>query len=598
MRRSKVLKIFAFLVLLLIGGYWYALHRMKQDDKHHVRFYEAGKTIATFLSDYAGALKKAAAEGDTKALAPFFADAFEQKERGLWVYGPVREVGGVHARDLTRVGDDHFQKADVLRAWSDYLSDLNSVTRVKCKIDLISDLEPHVSAELTVKFILDGTDTADEPLQDRHFYRWRLVNAAETPDYYDWKIQGDGLVEGIRVIRSGPVFEQVDLAAAGIDYVHRRDPKLNILEHGHELKFGVIEHAMGGLSAADYNNDGLADLFFADGVESKLYRNETQADGSITFVDVTEAAGLAGIDQASAALFADFDNDGDRDLYVVRYLAPNLYYRRDGERFTEHGQEMGLNQVITSVSATLLDFDNDGYLDIYVGVNGNAYEAFPRLPMFARNGEPNRLLHNQKGQGFKDVTKESGTGDSGWTLAVAAGDYNNDGFTDLVCANDFGRKNLYRNNGDGTFDEVAKDAGTLDFSGGMGVLFADFNDDGLLDLYTSNIKSNTRWFGKDVTLDQYMRNVARTRYVITDMSEYMAIYDLLGTDWRRLGLEVGEGNSLFYNNGDETFRELKDSHTNQAGWGWAVAAFDYDNDTDLDIYAANGWISNKPGTDL
>ena len=181
---------------------------------------------------------------------------------------------------------------------------------------------------------------------------------------------------------------------------------------------------------------------------------------------------------------------------------------------------------------------------------------------------------------------------------MAAADYDGDGDGDLVVANDFGRKNLYRNEGDGTFSEVAREAGVLDFSGGMGVAFGDFDDDGLVDLYTSNINSNQRWFGEDMTVTQYTRNVLRSRWMLADFMEYWDLYGLIGSEWIELGKQIGEGNSLFRNRGDGTFEELKDSHTARAGWGWSVAFFDYDNDTDLDIYAANGWISATPGTDL
>ena len=342
-------------------------------------------------------------------------------------------------------------------------------------------------------------------------------------------------------------------------------------------------------------------MFFVDGVDSRLYRHlGLDKDGRPRFADVTAEAGLEGIDQAQSALFADFDNDGDRDLFVARYLAPNRLSMSTAA--TASSTSARPRWASTSwrrrARATLLDFDRDGFLDIYVGAYGNAFEAIPRLPFFATNGDTNRLYRNLAGQGFEDVTAASGTGDTGWSLAVAVGDYNGDGWPDLGVANDMGRKSLYRNNGDGTFSDVAAEAGVLDFSGGMGIAFGDLDNDGLTDLYTSNIYSNQRWFGEDQTIRQYMRNVLRTRWAIADFGEYWKLQKLVGSAWREIGYQIGEGNSVFRNSGDGTFDEVVDTPASFAGWSWGVALQDYDNDTDLDLYAANGWISATPATDL
>lgn len=577
---------------LLAVGLTVGFMLIRKGDAKHAVFVEGGSTIKAFLAEYSAALKSEK-KGET-ALEDFFHADFKAEGRGDWVLGEWEILGGAHVAKLGTSGSATYDNAGILKAHRDYLGGLSKVTRIKCKIDLIDELVPFKRANLTVKFILDGYDQEGRHLQDRHFYRWQLENIAETPDYYDWRIVSDALVDGVRTMQVNTVFVAQDVAALGVDYKHQRDPKLDRKQH--QLKFAVIQHAMGGLSTADFNGDHKPDLFFADGIRSRLYRNDSEGE-ALRFTDVTAELGLDGIDQATFGNFADFDNDGDMDLLVTRYDAPNYYYERQEDGFVERGAELGLDVTAPTITATFLDFDRDGRLDIYLGVNGNAFEELPRLPFFGRNAKPNRLLRNTE-NGFVDVTEASGTGDTGWTLAVAAGDYNGDGYTDLATANDFGRKVLFMNKGDGTFEDRAREAGTLDFSGGMGILFADFNNDKLADIYTSNIKSNTRWFGQDITLNQYMRNVVRTKYLFTDMSEYMELYRLLGNDWRRLGYEVGEGNSLFYNNGDETFTEMKDSNTHQAGWGWSIAAFDYDNDTDLDIYAVNGWITNTPDTDL
>jgi hypothetical protein len=108
---------------------------------------------------------------------------------------------------------------------------------------------------------------------------------------------------------------------------------------------------------------------------------------------------------------------------------------------------------------------------------------------------------------------------------------------------------LYHNNGDGTFTDRAKQAGVLDFSGGMGVAFADLNGDDAPDLLTSNIESGQRYFGEEITLWQFMRSEVRSGWILDDLAEYWELYSLLGDQWRQLGKQVGEGNSVFANPG-------------------------------------------------
>lgn len=604
----KLLRIFLLLCACLGAGAALGLYVMALKDKEHARFYNTGKSVNQYLGNYKHALEEAFKHGDVSEVMTFYSEHYTSPARGHWKLEPSRNESGIASFKLVGQGGKDYTKQDVHDELAEYLRGLASVDDIKLKIDMIEKIELERSVVLTVKLILDGTDHQGSIFQDRNFYRWYLVNEGGA-SAYDWKIVRDELVEGIRVGGNGRSFTAIeaekDLASIGIDYKHARDPKLDIKGLGAKLKFGVIEHAEGGVSAVDYNNDGRPDIFFADGQRSRLYRNDgVDASARAHFTDVTNEVGLDGIDQACAGLFADVDNDGYQDLFVTRYMAPNKFYHNNGNAtFTDKSAEFGFDpqdarNTAPSMSATFLDYDRDGYVDLYVGLYGNAFEEIPRLPFYATNGEANRLYHNEGGRGFRDVTQQSGTGNTGWTLAVAAGDYDNDGYPDLASADDFGRKNLYHNNRDGTFSEVAKEAGVLDFSGGMGITFGDFDSDGYLDLYTSNINSNQRWFGEDMTVSQYMRNVMRTKYAVADFGEYWKVYKLLGPRWTELGKMIGEGNRLFHNNGDGTFKQLEKSHTNRAGWGWSVAFFDYDNDTNLDIYAANGWISNAPNTDL
>jgi hypothetical protein len=607
MSKRRFLKTLAaiFIAVFAITGIavGVALYVMARRDKEHAKFFNTGKAVNVFLGNYSRAIRESFEKKDPSSVMTLYSDRFRSPGRGRWEMTPAGEESDVSISRVVIRGREDFDKERMRAEVAKYLASIGSIKTIWTKIDMIEDVDLERRVVLRVKFILDGTDPHGAVFQDRYFYRWYLVNEG-TPKAFDWKIvkdelvEKDSLVEGLRVSGDGASFKEMDLAAAGIDFKHARDPKLNAEKYSAKMKFDIIEHGSGGASAIDYDGDDRQDIFFPDGVRSRLYRNVSDDSGAVKFADVTTEAGLDGVDQANAGLFADVDNDGDADLFVARYLAPNKFFRNQGGRFTDQSKAMGLDLDSTSVTACFLDYDRDGFVDLYVGLYGNAFEDIPRLPFFAQNAQPNRLYHNERGLGFRDVTESSRTGDTGWALAVAAADYDHDGDPDLAVANDFGRKCLFRNNGDGTFTDVAREAGVLDFSGGMGLAFGDFNDDGLIDLYTSNINSNQRWFGEDMTVSQYVRNVARTRWLILDMPEYKKFYELVGSDWTKIGTTIGEGNSLFENNGDGTFRELKESHTARAGWGWSVSFFDADNDMDLDIYAANGWITNKNKDDL
>lgn len=591
--------------LLALGAVGYSQDHAAAEERHR-RFYAAGKSINGLLAAYCDALRSAHLRGDFTELAAFHDAAYRAPDRDLWSWrphpsGPQPAVGleiwEKRARGAGRPAMS--SRTELPQLLADDLSAFGRIDAAQCKIDRIEHLEVGAGAQLTVKMVLDGVLSDGRRVQERHLRRWWLSATHGAAEGSGWRVVGHDEVEAFRVAGRGDALVPVEGGEVGVDFAHQRIPKLDRRRFRHQLAFGVMGHAGGGLSVADYDGDSRADLLWPDGHETRLYRNLGTVDGLPRFADVTEAAGLAAIDAAHCGLFADFDNDGDRDLFVGRYLEPNLFYENLGDgTFREVGRAMGVDATLPTMAATLLDYDRDGFLDLYLAVYGNAFEAVPRLPFFARNGEANRLYRNDRGRGFVDVTRASRTGDTGWSLAVAAGDVDGDGWPDLAVANDFGRKSLYRNNGDGTFSETAKDAGVLDFGFGMGLAFADLDDDGDADLYTSNVSSNQRWFGEDLTVRQYLRNFARTRWAFLDAGELFDLYRLLGPDWSRLFLQVGAGSSLFLNRGDGSFDEQPDGQTHRTGWGWGVAFFDLENDADLDLYAANGWISNTPGTDL
>lgn len=609
-QRSSRLRIWMKRVLIgagLIGSIIavaavYGLREMKVADERHAAFSQCGSDIKLFLKSYATALKNASASGDVQQIGEFYSPQFSAADRGKWDFEePIVLANTTLCKYAATPTSNDVGTEGVLRDWQQYLGPIANIEHARLKINLIEDLVPDAAAVVSVKYVLDGQTDEGEVFQDRFFFRWHIEKASELP--HGWHIVKDELIEGERTAGNGDAFQTLENTSIGIDYTHHRDPKLDKNSPDVQLKFSVIEHAFGGVSAVDVlGNDGLPDLLFLDGTDTRLYKNVTQPGANQpSFVDVTAEAGLAGIDQAHSGLFVDFDNDGDKDLFVTRYMSPCRLFANDGNgSFRDCTEDFQLDIVAPCVSACVLDYDRDGLLDIYIGVNGHSFDEAPDIPFYAVNGRPNILLRNVDGAHFEDVSETAGIGSTGWTLAVTAGDFDKDGWTDLAVANDFGRKVLYRNQGDGTFVDQAKEAGTLDFSGGMGIAFADLNGDSYPELLTGNIESGQRWFGEEITLWQYMRNNSRTKWIWEDLPEYRELYSLLGDDWRNLGLQIGRGNSVFENNQDGTFTEWNECHAKRAGWAWSVCPFDHDADGDIDLYVSNGWISgpNPSAPDL
>jgi hypothetical protein len=277
---------------------------------------------------------------------------------------------------------------------------------------------------------------------------------------------------------------------------------------------------LGGLAAFDFNNDNCTDLFFSNGASlptlqksspefhNRLYRNN--CDG--TFTDSTASSGLAGAGYSMGAATADYDNDGFADLFVPG-VHRNFLYRNLGDgRFSDVTQAAGLAPSSSSprdnwsVAAGWLDYDNDGLLDLFIsnyvawdeasepvcGPPENRFYCHPN----AYRGLPNQLFHNEGGGVFKDVSLSSGIARHiGKGMGLAFADFDQDGFTDIYVANDSMRSFLFRNQCDGTFREIGLEAGVaLREDGatiaGMGVDFRDYDNDARPDLLVSGMISD------------------------------------------------------------------------------------------------------------
>jgi len=309
------------------------------------------------------------------------------------------------------------------------------------------------------------------------------------------------------------------------------------------------------VAVGDYDNDGYDDLFMTDsevGKPNHLFHN----NGDLTFTDVAEQAGVAGGNDPSSivsdAIWFDYDNDGLPDLLVARFGTPILYHNEGHGKFKDVTAGSGLTKFGNTIAVIAFDFDNDGYLDLLFG---NYFQPVNLLSLKDPHVLPNNLdaatngggvtLWRNTGHGsFQDVTEKAGLGKiTGWTLDVGHGDFNNNGLQDIYVACDFGTDHVFLNNGDGTFREVTEKATGWDTKKGMNVDVADYNNDGLLDIYVTNI------------YDDYMKECAM----------------------------------LWQNLGDGTFVDVSsDVGVCDTGWGWAAKFADFDNDGWQDLFVVNG----------
>lgn len=318
------------------------------------------------------------------------------------------------------------------------------------------------------------------------------------------------------------------------------------------------------VAVTDYDGDGFEDLFVtdsADGGKNHLYRNQFGEKGNFKFVDMAEKAGVAaGNDAGNAtadALWLDYDNDGRPDLFVARFGASQLFHNVGGGHFEDVTKKSGLGRYANAITAVAFDYDRDGDLDLFTGNYFQSVNLFnPDTPRFfpesfetANNGGGLTVWRNDGRGRFTDATREAGIALSGWTLDLGHADFDNDGDDDLYVACDFGTDRFLVNNGDGTFADRTKQAIGIDTKKGMNAEWGDYDNDGLLDVFVTNIT------------DEYMR----------------------------------EGNFLWRNNGDGTFSDVaRETGVHDTGWGWGGKFFDYDADGWLDLYVVNGWVSAGP----
>ncbi|MBD3275808.1 MAG: CRTAC1 family protein [Candidatus Marinimicrobia bacterium] len=382
-----------------------------------------------------------------------------------------------------------------------------------------------------------------------------------------------------------------------------------------------------GCGFIDYNNDGWQDIILLGGgswpeysdIDAKtIWLYENNQDG--TFTDVTEAAGLSDIQTYTFGLTAaDYDNDGDQDLYLTT-LYENLLFRNDEGFFTEIGAEAGVAGASTWSTATMfVDADRDGHLDLYAG---NYVNWTPENDIFCSldgttkayctpalyDGVAGRFFHNNGDGTFTDITEDAGFLPSpGKTLGVAETDFNRDGWSDIVVANDTERNLLYVNDGDGTFTERGMLAGVaFDEIGkaraGMGIDIGVVDSTGEVSVFVGNFSNEMigvfRHSGNGLFMDRAaVSKIGRPSLLIltfgaflfdVDYDTDLDLYAANGHIQKLIqdGSTYRQPSQLYMNNGDGVFQEVSDQigrplKNPLVSRGTAYA--DYDRDGDIDV---------------
>ena len=546
--------------------------------------------IAAILREWSASLLRSPQElrAVETVLAPDFSgSSLRPVDSRLVRSGSGIEVSQSKFTTQARLGKDAFSR------------DLRSAMGVFAKL---------VTAEFQVTAIASSSASALQPpqrLQTRvryelvgfgpGFYReqrvgyWDLEWASASSSGGEFQLRGWQALEETRSRSASAVF--IDITAAALD----GNPSYSAqMLRGVDYWRTVLDGACGidlyghnGVSVADIDNDGLDDLYICQpaGLPNRLYRN--RGDG--TFQDITETSGLGILDNTACALFADLSNRGRQDVVVVRANGPLLFLNEGGGKFrhkTDAFQFASPPQG-TFTGAAVADYDRDGFLDIYfclyVYYQGTDQYKYPVPYYDAENGPPNFMMRNNRDGTFRDVTAESGLSQNNTRYSFCCGwaDYNRNGWPDLYVVNDFGRKNLYRNNGDGTFTDVAAQAGVEDIGAGMSVCWLDYDNDGAQDLYVANMWTAA---GERISSQEVFKG---------DSPEEV----------RSLYRKHAMGNSLLRNaeprKSGNPFRDT----TGTAGvgmgrWSWSSDAFDFDHDGFSDLYIANGMVSGPSRQDL
>jgi hypothetical protein len=387
-----------------------------------------------------------------------------------------------------------------------------------------------------------------------------------------------------------PQFTLLPAAETGVDFVNSfiETPKRNLGNYDYFFNGS-------GVAVGDFNNDGLSDLYFCgNDADNKMYLNK----GNWKFEDVTQKAGVASKGKWSTGVtLVDINNDGWLDIYVcnsgpytkAESLTNELYVNNQDGTFSEQAAQYGINDVARTTQASFFDMDKDGDLDLFVmnhalrnrdGIANTWHQTFNQLPEEKRNQEINTLFRNEGNGRFTNISKEAGIDKVGFGLGLAISDFDENGYPDIYVANDYFVPDfLFMNNGDGTFtDKIKQKASHISYYA-MGCDAADVNNDGLIDLATV-----------DMTPSDHFRN--KTLMASMNVPQFTFLREAMGFSPQYMF------NSLQINRGFGVFSETGlMSGVAQTDWSWAALLADFDNDGYKDLLVTNGYYRDTKDND-
>ncbi|RPH63293.1 MAG: VCBS repeat-containing protein, partial [Acidobacteria bacterium] len=348
----------------------------------------------------------------------------------------------------------------------------------------------------------------------------------------------------------------------GVDFVHQGPTFDRRLDH----IMPQVASTGAAVAVADFNRDGWQDFYVtnsAEGSANRLYRN----NGDGTFTDVATEMSVADVNRAGTgvsmgALWGDYDNDGFEDLFLYKMGRPELFHNEQGRAFVSVGERAGLPPWVNANSAVWLDYDRDGWLDLFLAGYWSETVDLWRLETtrimpesfeYAENGGRKYMFHNRGNGTFEETSAALGIASRRWTLAVAAADLSGTGYPDLFLSNDYGVSELYANRGGKQFVDVGRETGVgRTPKSGMNASFGDIFNDGRLSIYKTNIsepgvlvQANDLWVPK--------------RDAAAEGVEYENLASSMGVD--------------------------------MGGWSWGAQFGDLNNDGTLDLYLVNGYVS-------